>query len=91
MSMFDYQAGSSDFVARTVAATSQRVHYEIFRVEGNTFIGEFFTPRNAEHLPLGILMHGYGDGSVAPCLTLSRLLARRGIAAFSTLAGPPKP
>ncbi len=82
MSMFDYQAGSSDFNVRMVAVTSQRVHYEIFQPEGKAFIGEFFAPRNTKHVPLVILVHGFGDGSVAPCLTMARLLVKQEIAAF---------
>jgi dienelactone hydrolase len=77
--MFDYQTGVN-FDVRPVGATSQRMHSEV--LEGNTLMGELFYPRNVKKVPLVILVHGFGDGSVAPCLTMARLLVRQGIAAF---------
>jgi dienelactone hydrolase len=80
MSIFDYQAVGANYKVRPVAVTSQRMHYEVS--EGETFLGEYFSPRNAKQAPLVILVHGFGDACVAPCLTMARLLVKRGIAAF---------
>lgn len=50
--------------------------------ENNTVRGEYFRPREADHAPLAILLHGMGDRSVIPCKLLARDLVRRGIACF---------
>lgn len=86
---YDYVKGEPLFNMHLVGSSSQRSHYEVsFSTscrtnfeEGNTVYADYFTPQNTK-APLLIISHGYGDASLAPCLTLARLLVRNGIAAF---------
>jgi len=48
----------------------------------NTVLGEYFQPRDADHAPLAIIVHGWGDRSVIPCRFMARTLAKKGIASF---------
>ncbi|MBN2462061.1 MAG: alpha/beta fold hydrolase [Dehalococcoidia bacterium] len=50
--------------------------------ENNTVLGEYFQPRHADHAPLAIIVHGWGDRSLIPCRFLARTLAKKGIASF---------
>lgn len=89
MNPFDYIKGESSFNMHLAGTSSQRAHYEVsfspacqtsFE-EGNTVYADYFAPQNAK-APLLIISHGYGDASLAPCLTLARFLVRNGIATF---------
>jgi len=90
MRLYEYQESNPVFNLRPVGATSLRSRYEVdFRsprstgwAEGDTAYGDYFTPKTAGRVPMAILVHGFGDQSVAPCLTMARLLVREGIAAF---------
>jgi pimeloyl-ACP methyl ester carboxylesterase len=89
MNPFDYLVEEPVFETRLVGATSQRSHYEVSfpapyqtdTREGKLVYADYFTPLSTT-APLLIISHGYGDESVAPCLTLARLLVRNGIAAL---------
>jgi len=78
----------SAFNVQLKGSTSTRAHYELSfpsplpgsYEEGRTAFGEYFLPLKAGKVPLLILAHGYGDASLAPCLTLARLLVRHQIA-----------
>ena len=50
--------------------------------ENNTVLGEYFQPCNADHAPLAIIVHGWGDRSTILCKLMARTLAKRGIASF---------
>lgn len=90
MHYYNYTVTDTNFNVRLIAATSLRSHYEItFPTprptswqEGNTVYGDFFVPQTMKRVPLVILVHGFGDESVAPCLTMARLLVRQEIATF---------
>ena len=90
MHHYDYKVTDTSFDVRLVAATSLRSHYEVTfptpRLtswqEGNTVYGDFFVPQTVKRVPLVILVHGFGDESIAPCLTIARLLIKQEIAAF---------
>ena len=66
-------------------ATAHPTDYE----ETNTVRAEYFQPRESDHAPLAILLHGIGDHSTLPCKLLARTLASRGIACLcsSQLSG----
>ena len=50
--------------------------------ENNTVLGEYFQPRNTDHAPLVITVHGWGDRSTILCKLMARTLAKKGIASF---------
>jgi hypothetical protein len=70
---------------RLIASTSIRSHYEVALdgKEGNTVYGEYFVPQNVKRIPLVILVPGFGDESVAPCLNLARILCKQGVGALT--------
>lgn len=84
------KAEDGHFEVQLVASTSSRLHYEVtFPAprptgwkEGNTVYGDYFVPRNVAKAPLIVLVPGFGDESIAPCLTLARLLNKQAIATF---------
>jgi poly(3-hydroxybutyrate) depolymerase len=87
---YDYIVNDPRFDVQLAAATSARSHYKItFPSPGqvhwkgsSTVYGDLFIPQGTGRVPLVIVTHGFGDTSVAPCMTLARLLVRQGIAAF---------
>ena len=89
--MFPYNYVKSEipFELSLAGKSSLRAHYEVKfssacrtdYPEGNNVFADYFVPQNTE-FPLLIISHGYGDASLAPCLTLARLLAKNGVAAF---------
>jgi predicted esterase len=87
---YDYKVNDPRFDVQLVAATSTRSHYKItfpspcpIHWKGSsTVYGDLFIPQSAGQVPLVIVTHGFGDTSVAPCMTLARLLVRQGIATF---------
>lgn len=90
MNLYEYQAGECRFdVEKT--STSTRSHYAVSFPgpvpaeweEVSTVYGDLFVPQGEGPFPLVIITHGYGDASLAPCLTLARLLVRHGIAAYT--------
>jgi len=90
MYLYDYKVVDTSFDMQLAAETSTRSHYKITfpspcpvrREERNTVYGDLFMPKSTGRVPLVILTHAFGDASLAPCLTLARLLVRQGIAAF---------
>jgi len=90
MHYYNYTVTDTSFDVRQLAATSLRIHYEVsFPTprptswqEGNTVYGDFFVPQTVKRVPLVILVHGFGDESVFPCLMMARLLVKQEIAAF---------
>jgi hypothetical protein len=90
--VYQYNSKDSvpDFKVRLIASTSARSHYGVIFAtplhtnwkEGNTVYGDLFVPQNVRKAPLAIVAHGFGDESIAPCITLARLLCRQGIASF---------
>ena len=86
---YNYAKNEAPFELSLVGKSSLRAHYEVKfpsacqadYVEGNTVFADYFVPQNTE-APLMIILHGYGDTSLAPCLTLARLLVRNGVATF---------
>ena len=88
---YDYAKDETPFNMHLSGASSTRSHYEVTFPsscqtgvkEGNTVYASYFAPAQQDtKTPLLIISHGYGDTSLAPCLTLARLLVRSGIAAF---------
>jgi predicted esterase len=87
MHPFDYVKNESLVRMRLGGTSPLRQRYEIEFpsacpagfTEGNTVYADYYAPRDTR-APLLILSHGYGDLSLAPCLSLARLLARDGIA-----------
>ena len=86
---YDYVKNEPLFNMHLLGSSSLRAHYEVmfssscrtdFK-EGNAVYADYFAPQNTP-APLLIISHGYGDTSLAPCLTLARLLVKNGIAAF---------
>jgi predicted esterase len=90
MYLYDYKVSNPSFEVQLAATTSTRSHYKvsfpspgsISWKEDNTVYGDLFIPQNTKRVPLVILTHGVGDASLAPCMTLARLLVRQGIASF---------
>ncbi len=84
----DSKIQDGQFDVRLLASTSSRAHYEItFPAplpagfdEGNTVYVDYFVPQKAGKVPLVILVPGYGDESIAPCLTMARLLVKQSLA-----------
>ena len=87
---YDYKVIDTSFDMQLAAETSTRSHYKVTFPspcpvrwkEGDTVYGDLFMPRSVGRVPLVILTHPFGDASLAPCVTLARLLVRQGIAAF---------
>jgi esterase/lipase len=50
--------------------------------EHNTALGEYYRPPDGDNLPLAILVHGWGDRSLAPCRMFARDLIKIGFACF---------
>ncbi len=48
----------------------------------NVAHGEYFQPQNSSHVPLAILIPGWGDRGLIPCKLLAPALANKGIACF---------
>ncbi len=90
MHVYDYEAGEPQFETE-LSESSTRIHYKLAFPspapagwkEDNNVYGDMFVPRSDRPVPLVILTHGFGDTSLAPCLTLARLLARQGFAALT--------
>jgi len=88
MTLYDYEVRDDHIEFKSVAATPTRVHYELSFPspastrweEGKTVYGDYFLPQSAGKVPLVIITHAYGDVSLAPCITLARLLVKQGIA-----------
>lgn len=90
MHLYDYTLTDPRFDVQLAATTSTRLHYKVTFPSpspiswqgGSTVYGDLFIPQSARRVPLVILTHGFGDASLAPCMTLARLLVRQGIATF---------
>jgi dienelactone hydrolase len=90
MNLYDYEVSDSNVEVRLAAENSSRLHYEVSFfspgstswTEDRTVYGELFVPQNRGKVPLVIITHGLGDASLAPCLTLARLLIKQGIATY---------
>jgi hypothetical protein len=88
--LYDYKVNDTHFDVQLAATTSTRSHYKItfpspspVHWKGSATVpGDLFIPQGTGRVPLVIVTHGFGDTSVAPCMTLARLLVRQGIAAF---------
>ena len=90
MHPYDYHAGDWRFEVE-VLETSSRSHYKLafpspapaeWKDDNNVY-GDLFVPRRDRPVPLVVITHGFGDTSLAPCMTLARLLVRQGIAALT--------
>ncbi len=87
---YDYAASDSNFEVIRAGGTSQWSHYTVTYpaprplryVEGNTVYGDYFIPESAEKMPLAVLVPGFGDDSLVPCLMLARQLVRQKVAAL---------
>ncbi|MDD5700686.1 MAG: alpha/beta hydrolase family protein [Dehalococcoidales bacterium] len=90
MHPYEYTSPGSNFEIIQIASTSQWSHYKVTfpaaylarYPEGNTVCGDYFTPSAVEGMPLAILVPGFGDASLTPCLMLARHLVRQGISAM---------
>jgi hypothetical protein len=56
--------------------------YSIPYEENDIVLGEYFQPKNTDHAPLAIIVHGWGDRSLFPCRLMAQALAKKGIASF---------
>jgi predicted esterase len=50
--------------------------------EHNIALGEYYQPCQGNNWPMAILVHGWGDRSLAPCQLLAKDLVKSGIASF---------
>ena len=90
MNPYGYQSGELHPNVNLRETTSRWLRYEVdFPTahptqyqENNTVLGEYFQPRDADHAPLAIIIHGWGDRSMIPCRFLARTLVKKGIACF---------
>lgn len=90
MDPYNYPGGEPRVNLHLKETTSKWLHYAVSfptahptrYEENNTVRGEYFRPREADHAPLAILLHGMGDRSVIPCKLLARALVKKGIACF---------
>jgi len=58
--------------------TAHPTRYE----KNNTVHGEYFQPKDANNVPMVILLHGMGDELLIPCKFLAKNLVKKGIACF---------
>jgi len=90
MNPYSYQSREPHFNLHLKKTTPKWLEYEVdFPTayptqyeENNTALGEYFQPQGADHAPLAIIVHGWGDRSLIPCRLLARTLVKRGIACF---------
>jgi len=90
MNPYSYTSGETHVNLHLKETTGSWLRYEVDfpsahptrYEENNTVRGEYFQPRQSEHAPLAILIHGWGDYSLIPCKLLARSLASQGIACF---------
>jgi len=90
MNPYSYVNEEPSFNLHLKGTTSKWLHYTVdFPTahptryeENNTVYGEYFRPREADHAPLAILVHGMGDRSIIPCRLLARTLVKKGVACF---------
>jgi len=90
MNPYSYTSGEPHFNLHLKETTKRWLRYAVDfpsahptrYEENNTVRGEYFQPRQSEHAPLAILIHGWGDYSVIPCKLLAKSLVKKGIACF---------
>jgi dienelactone hydrolase len=90
MNPYNYQRQDIKANLQLRETTSRWLRYAVdfptahgfYNGENSTVLGEYFQPRNIDHAPLAIVIHGWGDRSAIPCRLLARTLVKKGIAAF---------
>jgi len=90
MNPYSYKSSEVRANMHLKETTSRWLHYAIDfptahvteHEENNTVLGEYFKPRNTDHAPLAIIVHGWGDRSTILCKLIARTLAKKGIASF---------
>jgi len=91
MNPYSYMNEEFDFNLCLKETTSKWLHYAVdfptahptCYQENNTVYGEYFQPREVNHAPLAILVHGMGDRSIIPLRFLAKTLVKKGVACFA--------